>query len=74
MNEKNEVKWCGSPNPKCDFCHDELKGLDFFVDGKTHPRGQWGLMCPEDFERYGMGLGTGRGQKYDGKTFIKVEG
>lgn len=32
------------------------------VDGKTK-FGPWANMCQEHFDRYGVGLGTGRGQR-----------
>lgn len=49
---------------------------DEIIDGVTN-LGPWALMTPKSFERYGRGLGTGRGQRYrrqsDGK-WLKVEG
>lgn len=74
-------KWFGSPETtECDICthihHTTtlVKDGEFFVDGKTK-QGPWALMCPECFESHGIGrLGQGLGQKYDGKTFEKLEG
>lgn len=43
--------------PKCDFC-----GKDARYDGKTE-MGPWANMCPQHFRMYGVGLGSGRGQK-----------
>ena len=63
--------WLGSHT--CDFCHKEI--TDILYDGKTY-LGPWATMCPTCWAENGIGLGTGRGQKYemhDGK-FIKVEG
>ena len=52
-----------------------------FIDGRTK-HGPWAIMNPTSFEMYGVGLGTGRGQKYqksavgpDGSfSWAKVEG
>lgn len=44
--------------PPCDFdrCHKQAT-----VDGKTS-LGPWAYMCPDHFEAFGVGLGTGKGQ------------
>jgi hypothetical protein len=59
---------CGQP------VSDGKKGE--FIDGKTLS-GSWTYMCPKCYERYGTGLGTGKGQRWtlaeDGK-FYKTEG
>ena len=44
-------------NPKCDFC-----GKPAEYDGKT-TSGPWGYMCGGCFQKHGVGLGTGRGQR-----------
>lgn len=41
----------------CDFCK-----RDASYDGKTIYRA-WGYMCKTCFEKYGVGLGLGKGQK-----------
>ena len=64
-------KWIGKVG-ECNICQGSIS--DWFVDGKTNITGQWALMCPSCFEKYGVGLGTGRGQKYDYETREKVEG
>ena len=66
-------KWKGTWPAKCDFCHGELTKVDWFVDGRTK-QGPWALMCPVCHLMDGVGLGTGRGQKYDSKTLEKIEG
>ena len=72
------MKWEGS-KLVCDFCIRQRSDLSqplatkFFVDGKTQ-MGPWAIMCDAHFERYGVGLGTGLGQKYDAKTYEKIEG
>lgn len=43
--------------PKCNIC-----GEDAVYDGKT-VMGPWSYMCQDDFEFFGVGLGTGRGQR-----------
>jgi len=68
----SKAKWLGSK--RCDFCHDELEGLKFFVDGKTKSGGRWGVMCPECYDRWGYGIGVGLGQMYDGTTFEQIAG
>jgi hypothetical protein len=71
---KKEVFWIGSEIEKCDIC--KMKIWSFFVDGKTS-HGPWGILCPSCHRIYGVGLGTGRGQKYerqeDGR-WLKIEG
>ena len=72
-------KWIRVGRLECDICLNfhykttDLSKQEFFVDGKTQ-MGPWALMCPRCFKLYGVGLGTGRGQKYDSKTLEKVEG
>lgn len=65
--------WMGDVNGKDDF---EKPITDEFVDGKT-AMGPWAIMSPASFSEFGLGLGTGRGQKYrrqaDGR-WLKVEG
>lgn len=68
-------KWMGKVD-KCDICEESLNWIQnkqWFVDGKLK-QGPWALMCPRCFEMHGVGLGTGKGQKYDLKTKEKIEG
>ena len=64
------------PKPICDLCR---KTIPFeYVDGKTM-MGRWATMCMTCFLVAGVGLGTGKGQRYllkiDSETeFVKVEG
>ena len=56
----------------CDFCH---TSCDYaYVDGRTL-RGPWANMCLNCHVIYGVGLGTGKGQKFvcREKTWIKIE-
>ena len=55
----------------CNFCERDLNGQEF-VDGKT-VFGPWAIMCLNCYRDKGVGLGTGKGQRYDGKG-KKVEG
>ena len=48
----------------CDLCKRELAPLGTMIDGAT-TFGPWGLMCPECHARYGRGIGTGAGQRYE---------
>ena len=52
--------WVGSLT--CDFCKKICK--DSLIDGKTI-HGPWAVMCPSCFEKYGIGLGLGKGQLYE---------
>ncbi len=59
----------------CNICDEPIQNV--FYDGQTI-RGPWADMCEIDFWAYGVGLGTGLGQKYvrvdDSDVFQKVEG
>jgi hypothetical protein len=49
--------------PNCDLCkHFKGTTTPAAYDGATRA-GAWAYMCEEDFQTYGVGLGTGRGQK-----------
>lgn len=73
-----------NPPLNCDICGDDFKGTMY--DAKT-THGPWGNLCTDCFKKHGVGLGTGRGQKYQqlneedgtldwtpGTPFTKVEG
>ncbi len=66
-------KWMGPRPALCDVCSTELEEQEYWVDGATQ-YGPWGNMCPACHRQVGMGLGTGRGQKYDCQTLVKLEG
>lgn len=60
MSEQVEV----AELPDCDI-HKYTKGkagVPAAYDGKTRS-GPWANMCEECFAEYGVGLGTGRGQR-----------
>jgi len=44
-----------------------------FYDAKLI-NGGWGIFCNECFDRLCIGLGPGKGQKYDSFTGLKLEG
>ena len=69
--EAMKKKWMGSKPEKCDLCGKKFE--EIFIDGKTE-MGPWGLLCGVCHYMYGVGLGTGRGQKYDLKTLEKIDG
>lgn len=48
--------------PVCDMC----KKRDTAYDAKTK-MGCWASLCPQCYEIYGIGLGTGKGQQLIGK-------
>jgi hypothetical protein len=60
-NETPRKKWMGEPPCFCDICKQLIK-LEF-VDGKT-VHGPWANMCQSCFDKHGVGLGLGRGQRY----------
>lgn len=78
-----ENQYWVSPAPKqCDLVgvvsggHDNIAVLGEFVDGRTM-MGSWANMCATCHRRFGVGLGTGKGQRYerqfDGR-WLKTEG
>lgn len=48
--------------PDCDLCQARGRKQKASYDGKTQ-MGPWAYMCGADFKRYGVGLGTGKGQR-----------
>lgn len=69
-----EKKYWLSSYDVCDMCHKPIKGVvPFFVDGKT-TYGPWAIMCPECYKKYGVNIGYGVGQKYDGTTAELLDG
>ncbi len=63
-----------NPPKACDLCKGEITNA--FVDGKTVYAGSWANMCPKCHHKYGIGLGAGKGQRYEkvAEHFAKVEG
>ena len=56
---------------RCNLCREICS--NYYIDGKTKI-GPWAYMCLSCFKKYGVGLGVGKGQKYDATTGKKVEG
>lgn len=48
--------------PDCDMCAQRKHKRPAAYDGKTI-YGPWANMCEDDFQAFGIGLGTGRGQR-----------
>jgi hypothetical protein len=71
MEENVAEKTWLSKRDKCDLCKWDIS-KECFIDGRT-TYGPWALMCESCHGLYGVGLGTGRGQKYD-KTGKKIAG
>jgi hypothetical protein len=69
------VYWLGTPPTICDLCQRPL--ADTFIDGAVKPQGSWGNLDLACHRKFGVGLGTGKGQMYkrqaDGR-WLKTEG
>jgi len=48
--------------PPCDFCREQGITSPAHYDGKT-ALGPWAYMCNAHYTVYGIGLGTGKGQR-----------
>lgn len=68
---ERKKRWSGWIPANCDGCGRPI--VDWFVDGKT-VYGPWGVMGKCCFEKIGIGLGTGRGQKYSHPDGEKIDG
>lgn len=66
-------KWHGTWPSPCQLCGRPLDRQEHFIDGAT-VYGPWALMCVFCHSELGLGLGTGKGQKYSSETLEKVEG
>ena len=59
---------------RCDICDKETP--QEYFDAKTK-QGPWATMCSWCFRQHGIGLGLGRGQRYQRNVqnnFVKTEG
>jgi hypothetical protein len=68
-----KVYWL-SPLKDCDICHNPFGNI--MIDGKTR-QGPWGNLCERCHTVFGVGLGLGRGQKYEKQTdgkWLKIGG
>jgi hypothetical protein len=54
--------WLGKPPIACQLCGDDIATK--FYDAKT-ARGSWASMDEKCFQREGVGLGLGKGQRYE---------
>lgn len=74
-------RWMSSAPTHCEVCKRPLR--EYFVDGATLV-GTWAIMCyakdkgegrnTDCYHRVGVGLGAGRGQRYDLQTLDLLEG
>lgn len=62
--------WVGSKITNCDLCKAEL--TDTFYDAQVYRAG-WAILCPKCFSEVGVGLGEGKGQKFE-KKWLLTEG
>lgn len=58
---ETEFAICVPADFSCDMCSTKIR--DTYIDGKT-TMGPWGNMCVRCHGFYGVGLGTGKGQRY----------
>jgi len=65
--------WYSEPPDRCDIGGEPI--TDVFIDGGTI-QGPWANMCPKCHLTYGIGIGLGRGQRYEkeGDRWVKTEG
>jgi len=49
--------------PYCDICKIDDKFTKANYDAKTNLIGQWAYLCEEHYQKYGIGLGEGKGQR-----------
>ena len=70
----SEKTWMSKDPERCDICMGVI-GPEF-VDGRTTYGGWWACMCLACHRNVGVGLGIGRGQRYQRRNdvFVKVEG
>lgn len=68
--------WYGSNPQRCQLCNRTFVDGEF-IDGRTM-HGPWAMMCPTCHHDNGVGLGTGKGQRYalnpETEEWEKVEG
>ena len=55
-------EYMGNAPSHCDICHRPITNT--FIDGATR-MGPWANMCPRCHHTNGVGLGAGKGQKYE---------
>lgn len=63
------MKTYEDPPEKCDLCKTPIKGVFYDCVLAIEPyRRSWGNVCQSCYKLYGIGLGTGLGQKYEKKS------
>jgi hypothetical protein len=63
--------WMGTVPTHCGLCKQPL--VQQFIDGATR-FGYWAIMCALCHRDQAIGLGLGKGQRYDMKTLEKIDG
>lgn len=64
-----------TPPTECQLCNKPI--TDAVVDGQVKEVSSWAYMCSECHEKHGVGLGMGKGQRYEKQpdgSFVKVGG
>lgn len=76
VKRKSWIYWAGTEPTICQLCNFPIEGT--FVDGIVKKKGSWAVMCIRCHTIYGIGLGTGKGQRYakeeGSKIYYKSEG
>lgn len=70
---EKQVYWCGEVKDECNVCKGSFNGTMY----DANLRMGWANCCHRCFMDYGMGLGMGRGQKYEQQEtnrWLKVAG
>ena len=62
--------WTSGRPEKCDLCQRPIGSV--FIDGLTE-FGIWAVMCLICWEQGGVGLGPGKGQKYNSETLESID-
>lgn len=72
---EEKKRWFGDVPAACELCKKPMTGNVFFdAVVRVHTRNLWALVCETCHRHFGVGLGTGKGQKYDLTTMAKLEG
>ena len=75
MTAERRVEWLSTPPVECQLCGESITQV--FYDARTFV-GPWACVCPACFHLSCVGLGLGRGQRYEreaeGGPFVKTKG
>ena len=67
-------KWTPPRPTECQICREPEAIATNFIDGRMNGSTTWGIMCSRCHATFGVGLGLGKGQKYDTQTLTKIGG